>query len=201
MLLEEGINDNEHARKREGIPLYYALRQHHDDVALALLEHFSDTNCQLNWTASHSTPLHLASNLGLPKLVRFLLKKGANVKVEDADGMTAIHYAMLGHSSSCESCFGKTFFGMVKSVGFESKVEAEAEEGEEGDGTLEVIRMLLESGADMDFKIKHRDWRHQHSARELARRHPDAEVRKLFGVDDGGWLGWLGRVAEWKRWP
>ena len=42
LLLEAGINDSEYARGRESMPLYYALRQGHDAVALVLLEHFTD---------------------------------------------------------------------------------------------------------------------------------------------------------------
>jgi hypothetical protein len=186
-LLEAGINDSEHARKREAMPLYYALQQGHDDVALVLLEHFSDISLQLSWTNSRSTPLHLASNLGLSALVHLLLEKGADVQVEDAAGMTALHYALLWSPAACKECFEGAFFGMRKDITFGSKGEGYGKD-------IEAVKLLLEHGADMDRKREHGNWRHRHSARQLARHHPDEEMRRLFDVDSG----WLGRTLKWK---
>ena len=109
------------------------------------------------------------------------------MQVEDADGMTALHYALLWSPAACKECFESALFTMRKDVRFASR-------GEGYSMDVETVKLLLEHGADMDRKREHGNWRHRHSARQLARNHPEREVRRLFDVDSG----WLGQVMKWK---
>jgi ankyrin repeat protein len=143
LLLEAGINDSDYARGWEAVPLYYAVRQGYDDVALVLLEHFTDINLPLSWTNSRSIPLHLASHLGLPSLVRFLLSPKADVLVEDTDGMTALQYALLGSREVCMECFEGSFFGMRSEIMLKSK-------GKGWGSDVETVTLLLEAGSDVE---------------------------------------------------
>ena len=173
LLLEAGFNDNEHARERESMPLYYALVEGHEDVALVLLEHMGDIQRQLLWTPKGVTLLHVASGLGLPSLVRHLLSRGADVKAEDALGMTPLHYAMLSDESFCPTCTSIPLNGMRHRVESTSK-----KDGCQAD--LDTVSLLLGAGADPDIKHRHSSWLHHHNARGLASKHPDKRMRKLF---------------------
>jgi ankyrin repeat protein len=173
LLLEAGINDNEHARKRESMPLYYALVEGHEDVSLVLLEHIGDIQRQLMWTPTGVTALHVASCLELPSLVRHLLGRGADVNAEDALGMTPLHYAMFGNEASCPNCSSIPLNGMRHRVDYPSKAGGYQAE-------IETASLLLSAGADPDVKHRHSNWLHHHNARSLALRHPDKRMRKLF---------------------
>ena len=61
---------------------------HHLDFTRLLLIHGADVDAQDDGL---STPLHLASCKGLPKLTKLLLEHGANVHMQNSDGRTPLH--------------------------------------------------------------------------------------------------------------
>ena len=49
----------------------------------------------------------------LPKLARVCLERGADVGREDAEGLTSLHYALLGAGREvCRECADGAFLGM-----------------------------------------------------------------------------------------
>ena len=92
--------------------------------------------------------------------------------------MTALHYALLGSREVCRECSEGSFFRMRSEIMFESK-------GEGWGSDVETVTLLLEAGSDVEKQSECGSWRHIHSARQLARKHPDGEIRRLFGVDAG----------------
>lgn len=92
------------------------------------------------------TPLHLCHNL--PEIARFLLENGANVNNVQKNGATPLHLAarnnypevvkvLLSYNPDLE----------ISSTGRESALSAAAL-----DGPTDVIRLLLEAGADINHR-------------------------------------------------
>ncbi len=48
-------------------------------------------------------PIHLAAQMGSPKIVDFLISKGANLASKDSSGNTPLHYAVRGTEITCPS--------------------------------------------------------------------------------------------------
>jgi hypothetical protein len=55
-----------------------------------LIEHGADVTAQ---DKSLSTPLHLASSLGIPEIVQLLIERGADITAQDASRRTPLHLA------------------------------------------------------------------------------------------------------------
>ena len=58
-----------------------------------LLEHGADVTARIGH--QRSTPLHLASSLGSPKIVQLLIKHGADVNALDGNREMPLHLAMV----------------------------------------------------------------------------------------------------------
>ena len=51
-------------------------------------------NESVNFTANGTTPLHLAAEKGYPDIVRILISHGADFRIKNAEGMTALEVAL-----------------------------------------------------------------------------------------------------------
>jgi ankyrin repeat protein len=60
------------------------------DTVRLLLRHGADVEAQ---DESHSTPLHMASSLGIPEIVQLLIEHGSDVNIEDCSHRTPLHHA------------------------------------------------------------------------------------------------------------
>ena len=132
------------------------------DVARLLLEHGADVNARIErGLENHEgrTPLHTAADYGRVKVVRVLLKHGANVGAEDNKGRTPLHdaadYRRIENFGRVEDyASGKI---EVARVLLEQGANAGAEDNKGRTvlhiaakyGEIEVVRMLLERGANV----------------------------------------------------
>lgn len=76
-------------------PLHYASRTGSLQTVKYLVE--SGANVNLLTRGNLSSPLHRASQQGHSEVVEYLLKNGANASLQDLDGLTALHKAVLGN--------------------------------------------------------------------------------------------------------
>lgn len=79
-------------------PLIYALRDDNraaqlNPVLEAVINKVADVD--VPGTELQIPPLHCAAYLGRGDLIRLLLRRGADVKAQDADGWTALHWAIV----------------------------------------------------------------------------------------------------------
>ena len=65
------------------------------DIVAYLIEH----GATKDKTSVVAPPLMIESEYGHIEIVNFLVEQGANLDVQDKDGNTALHYAILGNSS------------------------------------------------------------------------------------------------------
>lgn len=80
-----------------------------------------------------STPLHLAARMGKLAVVKYLLEQSANVNAHETDtGTTPMHEAVNG------------WVAMGKIPNYERKLKMR-------ESYIEVIRLLIENGADMEL--------------------------------------------------
>ncbi len=95
------------------------------------------------------TPLILAASNGHTSVVEFLFSKGADINARDSDGQTALMYA-------CKRSFNETAAFLLKN-GAEVNVQSE-KKGitalilAAGWGNVDLVRMLLEHGADANLR-------------------------------------------------
>ncbi|XP_034950955.1 ankyrin repeat domain-containing protein 39 [Chelonus insularis] len=75
--------------------LHYAARSGHLAICSLLLEHGADVNAVTK--SGRATPLHRAAMMGNIEMVEFLLKHKANCNIQDSDGYTPLHRAVLSN--------------------------------------------------------------------------------------------------------
>lgn len=150
-----------------GNPLHYAISLGDERMAALLIAAGSNTDGMLNWAACEgqveiaklsiacrknvknsydywTAPLSFASMYGKPTMVRFLLERGANVDDNDTESITPLHWAAgQGDLDPCPfEILGITNYD--KQIIISNKVKA--------GGYLEVVKILVENGADINRK-------------------------------------------------
>lgn len=125
-------------------PLFLALWKRHDKIAIFLFSKMSDPDNQIAGDAGY-TPLHVACLRQLPQSARFFLTSDADVNARTSKSSTPLHLALKSKASDKSS-------DIILSC------------------TLELVKLLLEFGADIDTK-----------ATNLGMQHPDPQVREIFG--------------------
>ena len=92
-LLENGANPNIQQMTNERLaPLHYAVRGEVETVIL-LLEYRADVNIQTG-EYHKKTPLHISAELGVPEVTSTLLQNGADHRIKDWVGYTALYIAV-----------------------------------------------------------------------------------------------------------
>jgi len=124
ILLAHGAEPNVQEKERGQTALMWALEEGHRDIAKALIEHGADVHAKTKGgftpflfaarqgdiesarlllenaadieqaAPGGMSPLLLATDSGREEFAIFLLERGANPNGKDADGLTALHYAM-----------------------------------------------------------------------------------------------------------
>ena len=139
VLLEHGANvgakDNEgktplHAAADYARVAYFGTADA-VEVLRVLLEHGANVGAEDN---QGRTPLHAAAHSRRVEVVRVLLEQGASVGTEDKQGRTPLHIAVVYGSVDADDEIGEEDGG--KSL-------------EEDEGSLEIVRVLLEHGANV----------------------------------------------------
>ena len=74
-------------------PLHYAATGGHDAVIRLLLEHYAYIDAE---SPNQTTPLMMAAMYGTPSSVTLLLDAGADVKLRNAAGLSALDFAQRG---------------------------------------------------------------------------------------------------------
>jgi ankyrin repeat protein len=114
-------------------PLHHAVSGRNANLVKYLISLEADVNAE---TISGVTPLHLATKNGDKEIVELLLKKDANVNAK---------VATLNYSVTLKTAFSKTPIPDEAKNG-KSPLHFAAESGSE-----EVVRQLLEKGADINY--------------------------------------------------
>ena len=96
--------------------------------------------------STQCTPLHLASIAGKRRVVKLLLRNGANVDAEDTDGRTALHHAVVRANVGTTKDLIKARANVnLKAANGHTPLALAAHKG-----CSELVRMLLDCSADPD---------------------------------------------------
>ena len=119
-------------------PLHHAIRQGHTDAVLTLIERGADVNQPT--AGDHTSPLLLAAINGQFDLVPLLIELGADPNLTSAAGTTPL-FAAIERQWAPRASY------------------AHPTEHQQQDAThLDVMRALLEAGADPNVRLKTRLW-------------------------------------------
>ncbi|MHC4660276.1 MAG: ankyrin repeat domain-containing protein [Planctomycetota bacterium] len=130
LLSDKGIDIN--SKNRLGsTPLHYAASNGHKDIVDFILSKGVDVNVK---DYERDTPLHFAAVNGQLDVAKFLISKGAGVNLATSDGNTPLHYASTGHSYDIIAL----------------RWARRTEYWSDLDGYLDVIKLLLDSGAELN---------------------------------------------------
>uniref|UniRef100_A0A8C5ER53 E3 ubiquitin-protein ligase MIB2 n=1 Tax=Gouania willdenowi TaxID=441366 RepID=A0A8C5ER53_GOUWI len=124
--------------------LHLAALNNHQDVAEILIK---EGRCDINIRNNRNqTPLQLAVTQGHTDLVQLLVTEGADVNMEDEDGDTAMHVALLRpHSTeeSSEGCSSTSLYCKLNASGLLGSTELSVGTG--------IACFLAQKGADINY--------------------------------------------------
>src|SRR5262249_41421378 len=130
-------------------PLLLACSNYQKDIVELLLKYKADIEARTEVGDNGFTPLLLTIQKNLPDLAEFLIDSGANAKVRDRHGNTALHWAAYGKESVAAS--------LVKhgaDVNALNSYEASPLHFAAGSGSTDVAALLLDSGAAVNQRDK-----------------------------------------------
>ena len=91
-MLAQGADPNAPEGANDWTPLMHAIHKNQIGSVAALLDGHADPNRAVNG----ETPLMMAAGYGYTPIVRLLLARGADPRIRDLDGETAVDYAIVG---------------------------------------------------------------------------------------------------------
>ena len=158
ILIERGasINARDSSDRTPLHPTFLGVSDTFDDIYFDvmryLLEHGADVNTQAN--TEYSTPLHLASYWGGPKVAKLLLDRGVNINVRDEKCQTPLHKVLtnLGNSGA------EDYFVDAVQLLLDHGADLDAEDNSHSTplhvisryGNAKAAQLLLEHGARVD---------------------------------------------------
>lgn len=172
MILDMGAATEDRGHK-DTTPLIEAANSGHSDIVKLLIERKASINAQTN---QGNTPLILASANGHTECVRLLLEAGAKTEEHNESGHTALmEAASNGHVDVAKLLISKGASINTHSHEFkESALTLACYKGQ-----LEMVKFLLEAGADQEHKTEE-----MHTALMEASMDGHVEVARLL-LDSG----------------
>lgn len=146
VLLKMNANVEDRGSKGDCTPLMEAASAGHVDIVKLLLEYGADANAQ---SSAGNTPLMYACNGGHEEIVKILLEQGANIEDHNENGHTPLmEAASSGHVNIAKILLDKGAGINTHSNEFkESALTLACYKGH-----LEMVKFLLEAGADHEHK-------------------------------------------------
>lgn len=179
-LLKKGIDVN--VKNEYGsTPLHYAAAEGHKDT-VAIIQLLLANGADVNAIAKCDgmTPLHKAVIRGVEKNVEVLLVNGADVKVQDNEQHTPLHYTVLNREDESSISIIKRLLANGADINATDK---------DGDTLLhlaiqrnctKIIQLLLnKKDSGIRINIKNNDHKTPYN---LARESNNGEIRRLFGI-------------------
>ncbi len=127
-------------------PLHFAAEQGRHELAGLLIAHGADVNAR---DAQGMTPLHLAAHNGRTKIVESLITDGADVNARGDLGHTPLHEAIAGEHLQAAL---ELVEAQHPELGHNDDLYWELEEKFEPQIMIEIVKILLTSGADANVK-------------------------------------------------
>jgi uncharacterized protein len=92
-LVSRGADPNEPAGSNGWTPVMHAIHKHQNEAVTALIDAGADVN---RATVAGQTALMMAAGYGYADVVQILLRRGADARIKDANGESAIDWALAG---------------------------------------------------------------------------------------------------------
>jgi len=183
-LLSHGANVNAKEEWRGQTALMWAVAQHHPDVARELIAHGAEVNVRSafqkwerqktaepreKWMpAGALTPLQFAARQGCLECANLLVEKGADVNASDENDVPVLTMAIInghydlaaflvekGANVNAADNTGRT--PLYAAVDFHSMPDSNRPSPEEGHNrvdSLDLVKLLLAKGADVNARLK-----------------------------------------------
>lgn len=137
-------------------PVIAAIHNNHVESVHLFLGNMTPSEISIRYGSKKLSALHLACINGSDEICDALLAKGADIRLPDADGNTALLSAISGKSLSIVWIIAEK----AKSLGLEGYVDEANNKGQNGlhlacdSGNLAIVSCLLKEGADPNKLMK-----------------------------------------------
>ncbi|GMH39987.1 hypothetical protein BSKO_07891 [Bryopsis sp. KO-2023] len=139
-------------------PIIAAIHNNHKETAQLLLENMTPSELSIRYGSKKLPALHVACSMGHDEICESLLRKGADIRLPDADGNTALMAAVTGGNLSTVWIVTEK----AKSLGLTDVLDEGNNKGQTAlhlacdKGNMAMVSCLLKEGADPNKPMKGR---------------------------------------------